>query len=346
MFHPRFPPGYPLPERDGLVSSIVPGECRYPYNLRKQLAPLALPPGLETYCGASDFPPDVSSNEITPVSGRGGVDPEQERLGSFSMLSSPAIGCSFSTPSSPITPASEHSHTSSQGHLILPSKDTMAQQIHISGLPQSSTEAFLYEACAKIGISRTDIDYVKPIFNSGRACVGYGFVQFTSPAVADHALRALGEAYPELSVNRAKVSKQHESFIAMLNSNSDPTNCNLYICNIPLSWDNNDLLSLASRYGRVCQAKVLEKNGRSRGIGFAEFATRTQAELALRSLDGYKPDEAANPLSVRFADTPSQKRIRQRQIKIRQASDVRNDRRGVASGSSSSAPVEGEMGSS
>lgn len=57
-----------------------------------------------------------------------------------------------------------------------------------------------------------------------------------------------------------------------------------------LSWDTNDagLNQAFSRFGSVTDAKVIldRDTGRSRGFGFVTLGDATQAEAALREMDG------------------------------------------------------------
>lgn len=45
----------------------------------------------------------------------------------------------------------------------------------------------------------------------------------------------------------------------------------------------------------------------SRGVGFIRFDKRVEAEEAVRGLHGQKPLGAAEPITVKFANTPGQK---------------------------------------
>lgn len=47
--------------------------------------------------------------------------------------------------------------------------------------------------------------------------------------------------------------------------------------------------------------------GISRGVGFIRFDKRNEAEEAIKGLNGQKPLGAAEPITVKFANNPSQK---------------------------------------
>lgn len=66
----------------------------------------------------------------------------------------------------------------------------------------------------------------------------------------------------------------------------------LYVGNLPYSADDEGLRSLFSQAGTVNEAVVMSERdtGRSRGFGFVEMATDTDAENAIRMFDGYTMD--------------------------------------------------------
>ena len=47
--------------------------------------------------------------------------------------------------------------------------------------------------------------------------------------------------------------------------------------------------------------------GVSRGVGFIRFEKRIEAEEAIKGLNGQKPSGATEPITVKFANNPSQK---------------------------------------
>ena len=66
----------------------------------------------------------------------------------------------------------------------------------------------------------------------------------------------------------------------------------LYVGNLPYSISDDDLRSLFSQAGTVESAQVMMERdtGRSRGFGFVEMATDTEADNAIRMFDGYSMD--------------------------------------------------------
>jgi RNA recognition motif-containing protein len=62
----------------------------------------------------------------------------------------------------------------------------------------------------------------------------------------------------------------------------------LYVGNLPFSTTDADLEELFSRYGAVASANVIvdRDTKRSRGFGFVEFESESDAQEAQEALDG------------------------------------------------------------
>lgn len=66
--------------------------------------------------------------------------------------------------------------------------------------------------------------------------------------------------------------------------------------------------SRTRRYRKVPETDALTPPaGVSRGVGFIRFDKRIEAEEAIKGLNGQKPLGAAEPITVKFANNPSQK---------------------------------------
>lgn len=74
-----------------------------------------------------------------------------------------------------------------------------------------------------------------------------------------------------------------------------------------LSSSNLQKLIQVARLGikqLVCSSPY---TGVSRGVGFIRFDKRIEAEEAIKGLNGQKPPGATEPITVKFANNPSQK---------------------------------------
>lgn len=76
---------------------------------------------------------------------------------------------------------------------------------------------------------------------------------------------------------------------------------NIYVGNLPFSTTDSDLESLFAEYGAVSRAQVItdRDTGRSRGFGFVEMESDTDAEKAIEELDG--TDVGGRSLNVNVA---------------------------------------------
>ena len=62
---------------------------------------------------------------------------------------------------------------------------------------------------------------------------------------------------------------------------------NLYIGNLPYSIDEDSLRQMFTPYGTVESAKVIKdrQTGRSKGFGFIEMGSQTEADAAIKGLN-------------------------------------------------------------
>ncbi|XP_052004032.1 RNA-binding motif, single-stranded-interacting protein 1-like isoform X2 [Xyrauchen texanus] len=168
--------------------------------------------------------------------------------------------------------------------------------LYIRGLPPTTTDHDLVKLCQPYG----KIVSTKAILDkTTNKCKGYGFVDFDSPAAAQKAVSAL-----KSSGVQAQMAKQQEQ---------DPTN--LYISNLPLTMDEQELESMLKPFGHVVSTRVLrDANGASRGVGFARMESTEKCEAVISHFNGkflktpagvMAPSE---PLLCKFADGGQKKR--------------------------------------
>ena len=67
---------------------------------------------------------------------------------------------------------------------------------------------------------------------------------------------------------------------------------NIYVGNLPWSFNDDKLGELFGEHGEVTSAKVIvdRMSGRSRGFGFVEMATEDEAGAASEALNGHDAD--------------------------------------------------------
>ncbi|KAM4568752.1 RNA-binding motif, single-stranded-interacting protein 3-like isoform 2-T2 [Fundulus diaphanus] len=176
--------------------------------------------------------------------------------------------------------------------------------LYIRGLPPATTDQDLIKLCQPYG----KIVSTKAILDKNtNQCKGYGFVDFDSPAAAQKAVASL-----KASGVQAQMAKQQEQ---------DPTN--LYISNLPVSMDEQELENMLKPFGHVISTRILrDANGLSRGVGFARMESTEKCDVVIQNFNGKflktppGMTAPAEPLLCKFADGGQKKR--QSQVKYPQ----------------------------
>ncbi|XP_060680615.1 RNA-binding motif, single-stranded-interacting protein 3 isoform X4 [Hemiscyllium ocellatum] len=196
-------------------------------------------------------------------------------------------------PPSPSTNSSNNSSNNSSGEQL------SKTNLYIRGLPPGTTDQDLIKLCQPYG----KIVSTKAILDKNtNQCKGYGFVDFDSPAAAQKAVASL-----KASGVQAQMAKQQEQ---------DPTN--LYISNLPISMDEQELENMLKPFGHVISTRILrDANGVSRGVGFARMESTEKCEVVIQHFNGkylkMPPGVPApsEPLLCKFADGGQKKRQNQ-----------------------------------
>ncbi|MGH0138788.1 UNVERIFIED_CONTAM: hypothetical protein FKN15_000917 [Acipenser sinensis] len=181
------------------------------------------------------------------------------------------IYVSSSQQMAPPSPSTNSSSNSSSGG----GEQLSKTNLYIRGLHPGTTDQDLVKLCQPYG----KIVSTKAILDkTTNKCKGYGFVDFDSPAAAQKAVTAL-----KSSGVQAQMAKQQEQ---------DPTN--LYISNLPVSMDEQELEGMLKPFGQVISTRILrDANGTSRGVGFARLRLRER-----RQTEGLQPQAFLHCLSV------------------------------------------------
>lgn len=146
----------------------------------------------------------------------------------------------------------------------------------------------------------------KAIINSETGlCKGYGFIMYARARDAAVAIVELQKQGFQTSFAR------HESFSAKLRMMSDSRSSNVYISNLPLSMDEQQLEVLVAPHQIVSRRILTKPDGSSRGVGFIRFQNRDIAQACIDLLHGKRLPNHPHPLQARFADSESQKRLKQ-----------------------------------
>uniref|UniRef100_A0A8C8H0Y6 RRM domain-containing protein n=1 Tax=Oncorhynchus tshawytscha TaxID=74940 RepID=A0A8C8H0Y6_ONCTS len=190
----------------------------------------------------------------------------------------------------PMAPASPSTVSTSSNSSTTGWDQLSKTNLYIRGLPPATTDLDLVKLCQPYG----KIVSAKAILDkTTNKCKGYGFVDFDSPAAAQKTVHAL-----KTSGIQAQMAKQQEQ---------DPTN--LYISNLPVSVDEQELEGLLRPFGQVISTRVLrDYSGASRGVGFARMESKEMCNSAIAHFNGKFIKTApgtmapSEPLLCKFAD--------------------------------------------
>ncbi|XP_058862940.1 ELAV-like protein 3 isoform X4 [Acipenser ruthenus] len=186
------------------------------------------------------------------------------------------------------------------------STDDSKTNLIVNYLPQNMTQEEFKSLFGSIGeiesckLVRDKITGTVPAATTGQS-LGYGFVNYVDPNDADKAINTLNGL--KLQTKTIKVSYARPSSASIRDAN-------LYVSGLPKTMSQKEMEQLFSQYGRIITSRILVDQvtaGISRGVGFIRFDKRNEAEEAIKGLNGQKPLGAAEPITVKFANNPSQK---------------------------------------
>merc|ERR1719187_1871540 len=175
----------------------------------------------------------------------------------------------------------------------------------VNYLPQTMTQEEIRSLFSSIG----EVESCKLIRDkvTGQS-LGYGFVNYHRAEDAMKAISTLNGL--RLQNKTIKVSYARPSSEAIKGAN-------LYVSGLPKHMAQPDLERLFSSCGNIITSRILCDNitggskgdgsvpGLSKGVGFIRFDQRIEAERAIQKLNGTIPEGATEPITVKFANNPS-----------------------------------------
>jgi len=137
---------------------------------------------------------------------------------------------------------------------------------------------------------------------------GYGFVQFSTRAEAEYAVRALNGKNvlgKKLKVSFAKPSGQRMK-------------SNLFVSQIPEDWTEEHLVKIFSPHGALIEQRILRNlDGTSRKAAFVRFDSNDQACKAIKALNNQKPLPGMDqPLIVRPSNSDTMKAANNQKARV------------------------------
>jgi RNA recognition motif-containing protein len=169
----------------------------------------------------------------------------------------------------------------------------------VNYLPQSLKEQDFNLLFSKIG----PLKACKLMFDRSTGySFGYGFVEYVNEEDARKSI----ETFNGYQIEHKRLK------VALARPNCEETkNTNLYIRNIPLSYDEQQIHDLFSQWGEVVQVRLLrdQTTAFSRRIGFVIMSTKQMAQVAIQNLDNtVPPNGGTEPIYVKYADEEGKKR--------------------------------------
>uniref|UniRef100_H2YKB9 RRM domain-containing protein n=1 Tax=Ciona savignyi TaxID=51511 RepID=H2YKB9_CIOSA len=179
----------------------------------------------------------------------------------------------------------------------LPTLDESKTNLIINYLPQAMTQEDLRNLFSSIG----ELESCKLIRDklTGQS-LGYGFVNYVKSTDAEKAISSLNGLRMQQKTIKVSYARPSTPLIK---------DANLYVSGLPKSMTQEDLQRIFHPFGRIITSRILVEpsTGMSRGVGFVRFDKRPEAENAISSLNGTIPAGAKDPVTVKFANNPSQK---------------------------------------
>ncbi|XP_071440171.1 ELAV-like protein 3 isoform X7 [Hetaerina americana] len=227
------------------------------------------------------------------------------------------------------TSSSSNSHNSSSQTNTGAQQEESKTNLIVNYLPQTMTQEEIrslfssigeVESCKLIRDKVTEFAGINPTDGLGvcavedhflRQSLGYGFVNYHRPEDAEKAINTLNGL--RLQNKTIKVSYARPSSEAIKGAN-------LYVSGLPKNLTQQDLENLFSPYGRIITSRILCDNITvrhfvsgaadsvpclSKGVGFIRFDQRIEAERAIQELNGTIPKGSTEPITVKFANNPS-----------------------------------------
>jgi len=176
-----------------------------------------------------------------------------------------------------------------------PENDDSKTNLIVNYLPQTMTQEEIRSLFSSIG----EVESCKLIRDkvTGQS-LGYGFVNYHRADDATKAIQTLNGL--RLQNKTIKVSYARPSSEAIKGAN-------LYVSGLPKHMAQPDLERMFACSGAIITSRILCDNitGLSKGVGFIRFDQRIEAERAIQKLNGTIPEGATEPVTVKFANNPS-----------------------------------------
>ncbi|VDO04956.1 unnamed protein product [Rodentolepis nana] len=246
-----------------------------------------IPPEMQS----SEYRVSSTSTELPPPSLDETSTPTNDAIGS--MEKTMCNSCTERVESTPKT-LENSTLVDSEASSDQPPEDAGTNLI-VNYLPQNMTQEEIKSLFASIG----EVVSCKLIRDKSTCQnLGYGFVNYVNAKDAERAITTLNGL--RLHNKTIKVSLARPSSESIKGAN-------LYISGLPKPYTQQDMEKLFTCCGKIITSRILydSNTGLSRGVGFIRFDQRSEAEHAIRHLNGIVPPGFTDPITVKLANSPS-----------------------------------------
>ena len=185
---------------------------------------------------------------------------------------------------------SESVGSPSNENAVLHGDDTSGEKLsrtnlYIRGLGEEFNDKKLFDLCKKFG----QIVSTKAIMHKqSMICKGYGFVDFST----------------EEEARRAVVELQNQGIPAQMARQQEQDLTNIYISNLPKSFDEKKLETVFQKFGTVVSTRILrDQNGVTKRVGFVRMESQEMCESVIAKVHNKPLEEYPDcKLLCKFAD--------------------------------------------
>eukprot|EP01064_Diplonema_japonicum_P013503 TRINITY_DN2106_c3_g3_i1.p1 TRINITY_DN2106_c3_g3~~TRINITY_DN2106_c3_g3_i1.p1 ORF type:complete len:398 (+),score=117.74 TRINITY_DN2106_c3_g3_i1:53-1246(+) len=170
--------------------------------------------------------------------------------------------------------------------------DEATRNLMVNYLPKSMDEAAFTQLFLRYGeIERSKLMMEQSTGES--KC--FGFVKFVEPACANAALQELN-GY-EIEGKKLRVAYSSRPI------------CDVFFSGFGANFTTDQLKQLASKYGTVLDAKILDPAKHPRGVGFVQFSEPREAQACIEDLNGLEcgVDGQTSSLIVKYAKSKEER---------------------------------------
>ncbi|KAF3901517.1 hypothetical protein ABW20_dc0109153 [Dactylellina cionopaga] len=182
--------------------------------------------------------------------------------------------------------------------------------VYIKGLPATMTDRQLREMVTPFG----EIISSKAIIDrpSG-VCKGFGFAKFM-------ALEGAEACIVDFTARNFEATIARDSFYSKLKDLADLESTNLYVSNLPPTWNEDKIVAIFPGYETTKCRLLVNQKGQSRGVAFVTFKDRSLCDEIIEKFNGIQLGERDHhlPLQVRYADTLAQKKLKKEKQEVGQ----------------------------